>query len=205
MSQPAKFDQGFAGEIFSTVESGEQMKMCMQCGVCAGSCPMGRQMDYTPRRIFALVRAGQKEKVLRSKAIWYCTSCYSCKVRCPRQVPVVDIMHGLARKAFLEGYAEKENTAVFAKFFWENIYRLGRIDEKDLAQKFFLSFGLLEGLKKTLAMSNVAIGMLLHCRMALLPGKPIKGKATLVQLLDAACEVAKEQAKAKPVQPEVAV
>lgn len=200
MPKLASFDQGFAKEVFSTVESGEMMKMCMQCGVCAGSCPLGDKMDYTPRRIFALVRAGQREKVLNSRAIWFCTSCYNCKVRCPRKVPVVDIMHGLARKAWLEGYADKQNTAVFAKFFWENIHRLGRIDEKELAQKFFLSFGLIPGLKKALSMSDVAIGMLLHKRMNPLPGKPIKGRANLCQLLDAALEEEKaEQAKKEAV------
>jgi len=197
MSQPARFDQGFAKEIFSTVESGEKMKMCMQCGVCAGSCPLGDKMDYTPRKIFALVRAGAKEKVLGSRALWYCTSCYNCKVRCPRKVPVVDIMHGLARKAFLEGYAEKQNTATFAKFFWENIHSLGRIDEKALAQKYFLSFGLLEGAKKALGMTDIALGMLLHHRMKLLPGKAIKGKATLKQLLDAAVQEEKAERLAK--------
>jgi quinone-modifying oxidoreductase subunit QmoC len=193
MSKPASFDQGFAKEVFSTVESGEKMKMCMQCGVCAGSCPLGRKMDFTPRRIFAMVRAGQREKVLGSRAIWFCTTCYSCKVRCPRKVPVVDIMHGLARKSFLEGYADKQNTAVFAKFFWENIARLGRIDEKDLAQKFFLSFGIMAGLKKTLEMSGVAFGMLKAGRMTLMPGKPIKGRAALCALLDAA--MAEEKAE----------
>jgi quinone-modifying oxidoreductase subunit QmoC len=191
MPKLARFDQGFAKEVYSTVESGEKIKMCMQCGVCAGSCPLGEQMDYTPRRIFALIRAGEREKVLNSRAIWFCTSCYNCKVRCPRKVPVVDVMHGLARKAFLEGYAEKQNFATFAKFFWENIARLGRIDEKDLAQKFFLSFGLVKGALKALDMGDVAIGMLLHKRMALLPGKPIKGAAALRELLDGACQLAK--------------
>jgi quinone-modifying oxidoreductase subunit QmoC len=199
MAQLASFDQGFAKEVFSTVESGEKMKMCMQCGVCAGSCPLGEFMDYTPRRIFSLVRAGQREKVLGSKAIWFCTTCYNCKVRCPRKVPVVDIMHGLARKAFLEGYAPKENTAVFAQYFWENICRLGRIDEKDLAQKFFLSFGLIEGGRKALSMTDVALGLLAHRRMKLLPGRPIKGKNALRELLDAALEEGKAERAKKEV------
>jgi quinone-modifying oxidoreductase subunit QmoC len=193
MPKLASFDQGFAKEIFSTVESGEMVKMCMQCGVCAGSCPLGDKMDFTPRRIFALMRAGEREKVLSSRAIWFCTSCYSCKVRCPRNVPVVDIMHGLARKAFLEGYADKQNTATFAKFFWENIHQLGRIDEKALAQKFFLSFGLITGLKKALSMTDVALGMMMHKRMKFLPGKPIKGRANLCELLDAALEEEKAE------------
>jgi hypothetical protein len=37
--------------------------------------------------------------------------------------------------------------------------------------------------------------MLLHGRMALLPGKPIKGKAALLQLLDAALAEEKEEAR----------
>ena len=31
----------FLREVEERVEEGEWVKMCMQCGVCAGSCPLG--------------------------------------------------------------------------------------------------------------------------------------------------------------------
>ena len=36
-----KYKGNFLKEVIENVEEGDQMSMCMQCGVCAGSCPMG--------------------------------------------------------------------------------------------------------------------------------------------------------------------
>ncbi|HDG98325.1 MAG TPA: heterodisulfide reductase subunit C, partial [Desulfobacterales bacterium] len=51
------YDPSFAREVFENVDYGEEIKMCMQCGVCAASCPLSMQMDYSPRKIFLLIRA----------------------------------------------------------------------------------------------------------------------------------------------------
>jgi quinone-modifying oxidoreductase subunit QmoC len=75
------------------------VKMCMQCGVCAGSCPLGPPGQHSPQKIFMMIRAGKREEVLGSDAMWMCTSCYNCIVRCPRKLPITHIMHGLANYA----------------------------------------------------------------------------------------------------------
>ena len=41
--------------------------MCMQCGVCAGSCPFGDAWEHTPQKIFMMIRAGKREEVLTSR------------------------------------------------------------------------------------------------------------------------------------------
>jgi quinone-modifying oxidoreductase subunit QmoC len=158
----------------------------MQCGVCAASCPLKDKMDLSPRKIFTLIRAGQREKVLSSKAIMLCTSCYSCKVRCPRKVPVVDVMHGLAHYALRQGFKPREETALFGDKFWGNIYRLGRIDEKDVAQRYFLSHGIGGGIKLALENKDMGLGMLLKKRMKLLPERPIKNIKAFRKMLDKA-------------------
>ena len=37
----ARYRNNFLREVEDCVEDGEWVKMCMQCGVCAGSCPLG--------------------------------------------------------------------------------------------------------------------------------------------------------------------
>jgi Fe-S oxidoreductase len=60
-------------------------------------------MDYNPRRILHMLRLGLGERVLRSQAIWLCTSCYSCTVRCPREIQITDTVLGLRRLAVDRG------------------------------------------------------------------------------------------------------
>ncbi len=180
------YDQSFAREVYQKVDSGAEIKMCMQCGVCAASCPLKDKMDLSPRKIFTLIRAGQRDKVLGSQAIMLCTSCYSCKVRCPRKVPVVDVMHGLAHYALRHGYTPRKESALFGDKFWGNIYRLGRIDEKDVANRYFFGHGLGAGIKMALDNKDMGLGMLLKRRMKLLPERPIKNIKALKKMLDKA-------------------
>jgi Fe-S oxidoreductase len=56
-------------------------------------------MDYNPRRILHMLRLGLGERVLKSRAIWLCTSCYSCTARCPREIKISDTMINLRRLA----------------------------------------------------------------------------------------------------------
>lgn len=194
--RPAGYNTSFAEEVFRNVDFGDEIKMCMQCGVCAASCPLSLEMDFSPRKIFTLIRAGKREEVLGSQAIMLCTSCYSCKVRCPRKIPVVDVMHGLAHYALRQGFVPRKNTAVFAGEFWRQIYKLGRIDEKDLSRRYFFADGLVPGIKMSLEMMDMGLQMLLHKRMKLLPERPIKGIKSLRRMLDKAEQMGKGGARA---------
>ena len=49
--------------------------------------PIGCDMDHTPRQLFAMIRAGMQDEVLRSNTPWFCVSCYYCMVRCPQGDP----------------------------------------------------------------------------------------------------------------------
>jgi quinone-modifying oxidoreductase subunit QmoC len=193
-SAPATYDPTFAAEVFEKVDSGEEIKMCMQCGVCAASCPLSQVMDFSPRKIFTLIRAGRRDEVLSSRAILLCTSCYACKVRCPRKVPVVDVMHGLARYAIVNGYATRPETQSFGTHFWGNIYKLGRVDEKDVSRKYFFRDGLFKAPMYALKMADIGLKMMLRRRMKLLPERPIRGIVDLRKMLDKAAETGKGRA-----------
>lgn len=179
-------------EIFENVDYAEEIYKCMQCGMCAGSCPLKHHMDYPPRKIFALLRAGEIDTVLNSKSIFLCTSCYSCIVRCPRGIPVMEVMHNLAHYAIRSGKISRKNTATFAQEFWKQVYERGRVDEKDLSRRYFFSEGFVKGIKNAISMADMGLVMLLHGRMKLLPEKKIKGIKGLRLMLDKAQEAGGE-------------
>ena len=60
-----RYRNNFLKEVEECVEEGEWVKMCMQCGVCAGSCPLGQHWEHSPQKIFMMIRAGQREAVLK--------------------------------------------------------------------------------------------------------------------------------------------
>jgi len=84
------------------IPADSRLEACIQCGTCGGSCPSYADMDHTPRQIFALVRAGARDKVLDSNTPWMCVSCYLCAVRCPQQIHIPDVMYALKAKATQE-------------------------------------------------------------------------------------------------------
>ncbi len=122
-------DPDFAKGI-STTPGGEQLAHCIQCGTCSATCPLSIYMDYTPRRIIAMTRAGLKDDVLRSFTIWLCTSCYSCTVECPKSIKITDVMYALKRQAIDEKiYPKKFNIPVLAREFFSLVRRNGRSSE----------------------------------------------------------------------------
>ncbi|MBF0096716.1 MAG: 4Fe-4S dicluster domain-containing protein [Magnetococcales bacterium] len=194
------YDLSFAQDVYKNSEMGHWIKMCKQCGVCAGSCPLGPHWEYSPRQLFQLVRGGKKEEVLKSSSMWMCTSCYNCIVRCPRGLPITHIVHGLARYASVKGYADPDQvTNRFAtKIFWGNIVSTGRVGEALLTMRLYFVDGLASGIKRGLEMKDSALGMLMTKRLNPIPirGK-IKGYAGFTAMIAKAQELeAKREAGA---------
>lgn len=156
----AKYRNNFLKEVEACVEEGDWVKMCMQCGVCSGSCPFGPHWDHPPQELFMMIRAGKREEVLTSNSMWMCTSCYNCVVRCPREIPITHIMHGLANYAHRLGLAPKNQpTRHFSKLFWNNITKTGRANELKLSLGLYFKDGLVSGIKIGMAMASVGLGM----------------------------------------------
>ncbi len=193
-----RYRNNFLEEVEANVEEGEWVKMCMQCGVCSGSCPLGPYWEHPPQEIFMMIRAGKRDEVLKSESMWMCTSCYNCIVRCPRGLPITHIMHGLAHYAERLGLAPKHNpTRRFALMFWDNIAKYGRVNEALLSLKLYFMDGFSAGIKRALEMAPVGLGMLKAKRfnpMALIAHKGCKGKKDLQKIIAKAREI--ELAKA---------
>jgi quinone-modifying oxidoreductase subunit QmoC len=130
--------RGFSNEIMS-VSGCEQLKSCIQCGTCSGTCPLSIYMDFSPRQVMALVRADFKNEVLSSKTVWLCASCYACTVECPRQIRITDIMYALKQRAIKEGlHPRRFPIPVLAKEFSNMVRSKGRITETLLVMRLFL-------------------------------------------------------------------
>jgi quinone-modifying oxidoreductase subunit QmoC len=188
-----QYRNDFLKEVEANVEEGNWVKMCMQCGVCSGSCPLGADWEHPPQEIFMMIRAGKREEVLRSSSMWMCTSCYNCIVRCPRELPITHIMHGLANYAHRLGLAPKMNpTRRFAVIFWKNIAKSGRVNELELSVRLYFMDGFVSGIKMGLKMLPIGLGMLKTGRLnpfGLFAHRGIKDKGKLHAMLKRAHEI----------------
>ncbi len=131
-------DHDFLDEIYS-LPGGDEIKRCIQCGTCSGSCPQGSVMDHAPRKIFSLIRSGFRDEVLGSNTIWYCSSCYTCAVRCPKDIKITDVMYALKRLAIKEGKAkEGKRSSVMSKYFVDMVNKYGRNHETELLTRYIV-------------------------------------------------------------------
>jgi len=186
----------FLEEVCS-LPGGECVRWCMQCGMCSASCPNVSQMDYSPRKIIALIRAGRRYDVLTSNTMWICASCYLCTARCPKDVKITELMHSLERLAARHGLrSEGVSTPAMYRAFVDSIKQNGRVFEMGIMIKFYLSTLLTKSYiwavltRKanpfdTVGMLPVALQLLLHRRMAITP-KKIKGVEQLKTILERA-------------------
>ncbi|MCX7911924.1 MAG: 4Fe-4S dicluster domain-containing protein [Dehalococcoidales bacterium] len=154
--------KGFVGEICG-LPGGEAILTCVQCGTCTGACPNADRMDYTPSQIIAMVRAGLKEEVLASRAIWYCLSCYLCTVRCPRGVSQTRLMHALGYLAMKEGLASRQTATPAMYRVFSHYARAGSLPELWFMLRFYLKTNPL----RALHLIPVAWGLLRRGRLSL--------------------------------------
>lgn len=193
-----KYRNSFLREVEAHVEEGEWVKVCMQCGVCSGSCPLGPHWDHPPQEIFMMIRAGKRDEVLQSSSMWMCTSCYNCIARCPRELPITHIMHGLAHYAKRIGVAPKEQpTAKFAQLFWDNLTKTGRVNELKLGVSLYFMNGIAEGINTSIKMQKIGLGMFLSGRLdpfELIGGHGCKDTKGLHAMLKKAREIEERRA-----------
>ena len=100
----SKLDPKFKDEVANT-PGGENIKKCFFCGTCSAGCPVHELSDkYNPRKIIRMILLGMKDKVLSSDFVWLCSTCYTCRERCPQDVRLSDVMTAVRNIAVKEGY-----------------------------------------------------------------------------------------------------
>ena len=170
------------GAWITNVIGAEKIKQCIHCGQCSGSCPLAKYMDRSPRQLMHLAREGFRDEVLQSSAIWLCTSCYTCTIKCPRGIKVTDVMYALKRRAIEDGvYAKRFSVPVLAQEFQKMVAQHGRINEIRLATILYLKTNL-RGLP-----GRALLGRdLMRTGRFSLKNEKIRGQKELQTLLDAA-------------------
>ena len=128
----------FMDQVIQATPGESRLSMCIQCGTCGGSCPSADDMDHTPRQIFAMIRADMKERVLRSNTPWYCVSCYYCRVRCPQEVHIPDLMYTLKHMAIDAGLVQDNTAPDLSNTFVHYVENNGRSFEFGLATRHYL-------------------------------------------------------------------
>ena len=120
--------------LFEVVQaSGEKLQACFQCQKCSAGCPVAYAMDILPNQILRRIQYNHREKVLTSKTIWICASCYTCSVRCPNNIDIAKIMDVLRNLAIRSGVEPGEkDIPVFHSVFLDTIKSKGRIHELSL-------------------------------------------------------------------------
>ena len=96
----------------------EKIRACINCGTCTGSCPSGRRTAYRTRSAIRKALTGD-ESVLQDIDIWLCSTCYYCYERCPRDIPVTDMIIKLRNIAVEEGYILDNHFNLADKIFYE--------------------------------------------------------------------------------------
>jgi len=103
MSETLKRDTDFLDEVLST-EAGKKLARCFACGTCASGCPVhALHPDFDPRKIIRMVLLGLKDEILKGDEIWLCSTCYTCRERCPQEVGCAEIITVLRNMASKEG------------------------------------------------------------------------------------------------------
>lgn len=165
-------------DSFYNTPHGKDILRCIQCGTCSGSCPYSDQMDYAPRGLFALIRDGEMDEVLKSNTMWFCSSCYQCVERCPQEIPVTDIMYSLKQIA-LKMNATPSGPKMLDLYtsFADNLKYFGRVTDQLVMAKYSMKHPL-DAIKSI----PLAIKLILRKRMEMKP-QVTKSRQTIETLL----------------------
>lgn len=103
-------------EFIAKVEeiSGQNVYSCYQCGKCSAGCAFSHKMDKSVNQFIHLIQLGQKERILDANTHWICASCFTCTVRCPREIDVAALMEAV-REISLRENPEKVRIADLPK------------------------------------------------------------------------------------------
>ncbi|MCF8061025.1 MAG: 4Fe-4S dicluster domain-containing protein [Deltaproteobacteria bacterium] len=134
---PAASDEAGRPDILAAVR--KLIQPCIQCGTCTGSCPNEFAMDCTPRMLWRLVLRGEVDEIFNSRTFALCSSCYSCTLRCPRQLPVTEAMAALKQVAARLCPDRYRSSTAFSKTFMDSVRRHGRVNEMEFMFFYFVS------------------------------------------------------------------
>jgi|Deesub1362B_J571_1020462.scaffolds.fasta_scaffold00075_67 Fe-S oxidoreductase len=81
---------------------------CLQCGTCSASCVS--KSSFNLRKIVMDFVLDGKDF---DSSIWDCTTCFACQTRCPREIPLTDVIVDSRRKLVESGRTPPEVRDIF--------------------------------------------------------------------------------------------
>jgi heterodisulfide reductase subunit C len=106
------------------------LQNCFHCLKCSSGCPMASAMEYKSNEMIRMVQFGERERLLRSSAIWICVSCETCVTRCPNAVDIPRMIDILREMALESGIVPAEPEVVaFHRSFLDTVKLGGRVNE----------------------------------------------------------------------------
>ncbi len=82
--------------------SATDARKCMKCGKCSGRCPAYHDMDVKPHQFVSYIEKGEIDKLLQSKSLYTCLSCFACVERCPRGVAPANVIEAVRQEVIRE-------------------------------------------------------------------------------------------------------
>lgn len=61
--------------------------LCVQCGTCSASC-----VSKSSFNLRKLIIDSMKDDPFKSQNLWDCTTCFNCQEKCPRAIPLTDLI-----------------------------------------------------------------------------------------------------------------
>jgi heterodisulfide reductase subunit C len=104
------------GSKFYKKEELERLRVCLQCGKCSGGCPSGRRTLWRIRKILEETSLGLKDQVFSDDTLWNCTTCYTCQERCPRGIPITDIVRVIRNLSVKSGRIKDSHKKICRSF-----------------------------------------------------------------------------------------
>jgi heterodisulfide reductase subunit C len=166
MAEGTVYRVGEGSRSAEMAELRETLKVCMQCGTCAATCPVANEMDYTPRQVIQLINLGLEEKALGSRSIWTCAACTHCSAKCPRTIDIAEMMAQLRHLAMERGMAPQPGM-VFTRTFLDVVKEHGRTFEPELLLRYSLKTNPLALLKQV----GFGVTMLSKRKVSVLPDR----------------------------------
>lgn len=121
-------------------DSGQPVSSCFKCVKCSCGCLLADSMDYLPHQVLEMVQLGLEREVLSSAAIWVCSNCEACAVRCPNKIAIGEVMTACRRMTTAQKASVGENNIrAFHAAFIKSIGKRGRLSETILVLRYKLA------------------------------------------------------------------
>jgi heterodisulfide reductase subunit C2 len=168
-------ERSFLDQVIA--RSGQNLRECLQCGKCSGSCPITSQTVGGPRRLIAKILTGMREQALEDATWWYCVSCGSCASRCPVEINMYAVATTMCEMASEEGVKASEPAIhLFEDLFLKSVQKYGRVQELKTVMQF--------NLKSFKPFKDAAVGIKMMLRGVITPQALLKVPAKDLKVAD---------------------